>query len=136
MRDVCLPLAAQRGQALIESVLLLSLLTLLLHAALGLGRAQRGHAAGQFQPQGRHDRRARAGHVLHDVRNGVALRGVAQVARGGSASAASQSLRNDWLGEARLLQVRADTTVAMPPPFSGLRISRQVQVLSGAGHAG
>ena len=30
---------------------------------------------------------------------------------------------------------RADTTVAMPPPFSGLRISRQVQVLSGAGHA-
>ena len=40
MRDVCLPLAAQRGQALIESVLLLSLLTLLLHAALGLGRAQ------------------------------------------------------------------------------------------------
>ena len=37
MRDVCLPLAAQRGQALIESVLLLSLLTLLLHAALGLG---------------------------------------------------------------------------------------------------
>ena len=61
---------------------------------------------------------------LHDVRNGVALRGVAQ-ARGGSASAASQSLRNDWLGEARLVQVRADTTVAMPPPFSGLRISRQ-----------
>ena len=40
MRDVCLPLAAQHGQALIESVLLLSLLTLLLHAALGLGRAQ------------------------------------------------------------------------------------------------
>ena len=63
---------------------------------------------------------------LHDVRNGVALRGVAQVARGGSASAASQSAQR-LVGEARLLQVRADTTVAMPPPFSGLRISRQVR---------
>ena len=120
MRDVCLPLAAQRGQALIESVLLLSLLTLLLHAALGLGRAQL--AAMQL---GNSSRKAAATAArgqamsMHDVRNGVALRGVAQVARGGSASAASQSLRNDWLGEARLVQVRADTTVAMPPPFSG-----------------
>ena len=136
MRDVCLPLAAQRGQALIESVLLLSLLTLLLHAALGLGRAQL--AAMQLGNSSRKAAMTAArgqAMSLHDVRNGVALRGVAQVARGGSASAASQSLRNDWLGEARLLQVRADTTVAMPPPFSGLRISRQVQVLSGAGHA-
>ena len=38
--------------------------------------------------------RARAGHVLARRAHGVALRGVAQVARG-SASAASQSLRND-----------------------------------------
>ncbi|WZB72244.1 hypothetical protein WJ968_12665 [Achromobacter xylosoxidans] len=117
-------------------MLLLSLLTLLLHAALGLGRAQL--AAMQLGNSSRKAAMTAArgqAMSLHDVRNGVALRGVAQVARGGSASAASQSLRNDWLGEARLVQVRADTTVAMPPPFSGLRISRQVQVLSGAGHA-
>ena len=136
MRNVCRPFAAQRGQALIESVLLLSLLTLLLHAALGLGRAQL--AAMQLGDASRQAAMATArgqAMSLHDARNGVVLRGTAQVARGGSASAASQSLRNDWLGEARLVQVRADTTVAMPSPFSGLRVSRQVQVLSGAGHA-
>ena len=131
MRDVCLPLAAQRGQALIESVLLLSLLTLLLHAALGLGRAQRGHAAGQFQPQGRHDH-DRAGRPCPCTT--CAMAWPCAASRSGSRRIRVRRepvLRNDWLGEARLVQVRADTTVAMPPPFSGLRISRQVQVLSG-----
>ena len=126
--------ATRAGLDRVRAVAVLADVVAARRAGPGAGAAC-GHAAGQFQPQGRHDRRARQAMSLHDVRNGVALRGVAQVARGGSASAASQSLRNDWLGEARLLQVRADTTVAMPPPFSGLRISRQVQVLSGAGHA-
>ena len=66
---------------------------------------------------------------LHDVRNGVALRGVAQVARGGSASAASQSCATIELGEARLQVRRYDGRYATA--VSGLRISRQVQVLSG-----
>ena len=72
MRDVCLPLAAQRGQALIESVLLLSLLTLLLHAALGLGRAQL--AAMQLGNSSRKAAMTARGQAmsLHDVRNGVA----------------------------------------------------------------
>ena len=122
--------ATRAGLDRVRAVAVLADVVAARRAGPGAGAAC-GHAAGQFQPQGRHDRRARQAMSLHDVRNGVALRGVAQVARGGSASAASQSLRNDWLGEARLVQVRADTTVAMPPPFSGLRISRQVQVLSG-----
>ena len=93
-------------------------------APMQLGNSSRKAAAGTARRQAM---------SLHDVRNGVALRGARRLRL--AADRREPVLRNDWLGEARLVQVRADTTVAMPPPFSGLRISRQVQVLSGAGHA-
>ena len=63
MRDVCLPLAARAGLDRVRAVAVLADVVAARRAGPGAGAAC-GHAAGQFQPQGRHDRRARAGHVL------------------------------------------------------------------------
>lgn len=126
----------QRGQAVIEALLMLPLMALLLWATSGIGSLQ--FSAQQTTQVGRTAAMSAArGQPLPSLRApaGMDLSGAVQTLSG-TTPPQMAALQGEWLGGAMtLLSVEARAQPKRMDPLIGLSISRRLSVASGAGYA-
>lgn len=124
----------QRGQALVEALLIVPMLIVAFLAVAWIGKLQFS-AQEMAQLSRRAVMAAASGAPVASPQTGASVAGRAQAMAGGMASA-NAALQNEWFGaELRLMSVSAQTAVAGTARWDAARIQRRTSVATGAGHA-